>query len=167
MNAAANNPTPHAIVIEREFDAPLDLVWRAWTEPELIARWFGPEGFSTRVDKQELRVGGEAVYVMIGPDGTEYPSVGIYREIVPKQRIVSTDDFGEEYRGSSTQDLPAGMVMTTTFEALGDRTKVTISVAHPTEEEKRKHEEMGVVQGWQSSFNCLDALLAEVQGQAS
>jgi uncharacterized protein YndB with AHSA1/START domain len=166
VNAESNEPAPHEIVIEREFDAPLDLVWRAWTEPELIERWFGPEGFTTRVEKQELRVGGEAVYVMIGPDGNEYPSVGIYREIVPKQRIVSTDDFGDDYEPPSPTELPKGMVNTTTFEAIGERTKVTIRVAHPSEEDKRKHEEMGVVQGWQSSFNCLDVVLAEEQSAA-
>ena len=156
----ASGGNKNELVITREFNAPLDLVWRAWTEPELIAKWFGPKGFSTRVDELDLRVGGKSVYVMIGPDGAEYPSTGVFREIVPMERIVSTDEFGDEYEPPAGVDLPEGMVITTTFEAVGEKTKLTIYISHPTEEDRRKHEEMGVVAGWQSSFDCLDELLA-------
>src|SRR5215204_4191122 len=83
------------IVITREFAAPRQLVWDAWTMPEYIEKWFGPRGFTTRVDAFDFKVGGRAVYIMIGPDGTEYPSTGVYQEIVPIEKIVTTDQFGE------------------------------------------------------------------------
>ncbi len=156
----------HELVITREFNAPLALVWQAWTEPELVAKWFGPKGFTTRVDELDLRAGGKSVYVMIGPDGTEYPSTGVFQEIVPMERMVTTDEFGDDYEAPDGTDLPQGMVLTTTFESLGSRTKVTLIVSHPTEEDRRKHEEMGVVGGWQSSFECLDELLATLADDA-
>ena len=82
------------------------------------------------------------------------------------ERMVTTDEFGDDYEAPDGTDLPQGMVLTTTFESVGSKTKVTLTVAHPTEEDRRKHEEMGVVGGWQSSFECLDELLATLADDA-
>lgn len=161
-NATSSVPTQddRTIVITRVFNAPRDLVWRVWTEPAHIAQWWGPKGFTTRVEEMDLRPGGQSRYVMVGPDGTEYPAEGVFREVVPPERIVTTDEFGEDYEQASGIDLPQGMVLTATFEALGDKTRLTLHIAHPTAEDKRKHEEMGVVAGWNSSFDCMDEYLA-------
>lgn len=163
----ANASTPadqsdREIVITRVFDAPRDLVWKAWTDPAHIAQWWGPKGFTTRVDEMDLRPGGQSRYVMVGPDGTEYPVKGVFREVVPPERIVTTDEFGEGYDQITDIDLPQGMVMTILFEDLGDQTKLTLHILHPTVEERRKHEEMGVVAGWNSTLDCLAEHLATV-----
>jgi uncharacterized protein YndB with AHSA1/START domain len=89
------------IVITREFAAPRQLVWDAWTKPEQIEKWFGPKGFNTRVDEQDFRVGGRSNYVMIGPDGAEYPAAGVFKEIVPIEKLVSSaEGFSEEFRAA-------------------------------------------------------------------
>lgn len=149
------------LTLTREFNFPRDLVWTAWTEPEHIAQWFGPEGFSTRVEEYEFRTGGRFKYVMIGPDGKEYPGTSVFKEISPKDFIVATDDFGDNYK-TDHPDVPSGMIVTETFEDLGTRTKVTISIDHASAEDKRKHEEMGVVAGWNSSLDKFDRYLAHL-----
>ena len=154
------------IVITREFAAPRQLVWDVWTQPEHIEKWFGPKGFSTRVEKLEFSVGGKSVYVMVGPDGTEYPSSGVFQEIVPIEKIVTTDEFGdgfEDIEQMKDVDLPQGMVTTFLFDDLGERTKLTIITAHPTAEDREKHEAMGVVGGWNSSLDKAEEYFAELQ----
>ncbi len=162
MTQAANECE---LVLTHVLNAPRALVWKVWTEDEHMAEWYGPKGFNTRVEANDLRPGGAWRYVMIGPDGAEYPSVGVFREIVPLERIVSTDDFGDrEEMKKKVADLPEGMVVTTIFEDEGtDKTKVTVRIMHPTAEERRKHEEMGVVAGWNSMLDCLDDYLADIQ----
>src|SRR5687768_4123669 len=154
------------IVITREFDAPRQLVWDVWTEKKHLEKWFGPKGFTTRVDKLDFKVGGESAYVMIGPDGTEYPSKGVFQEIVPIEKIVTTDEFGEgmeEIESMKNVDLPQGMTQTYLFDDLGQRTKLTIIVSHPTVEDREKHEAMGVIDGWNSSLDKVEEYLSEVQ----
>jgi uncharacterized protein YndB with AHSA1/START domain len=160
MATAARSETN--LTLTREFAFPRDLVWTAWTEPEHIAQWFGPEGFSTRVEEYEFKTGGRFKYVMIGPDGNEYPGVSVFKEITPKDRIVATDDFSDNYI-EKNPDVPSGMIVTETFEDLGARTKVTISIDHASAEDKRKHEEMGVVAGWGSTLDKLEKHLASLK----
>ena len=153
------------IVITREFAAPRQLVWDVWTTPKHIEKWFGPKGFETRVDEMEFRVGGRSTYVMIGPDGTEYPSAGVFKEIVSIEKIVTTDEWGEgfeEIESMKNVELPQGMVVTALFDDLGERTKLTLVTSHPSLEDKQKHEAMGVVAGWNSSFDKMDEYLAQV-----
>lgn len=153
MTAASRSETN--LTITREFEAPRDLVWKAWTEKEHIANWFGPEGFTARVNENELRTGGRFDYVMIGPGGTEYPGISIYKEVSPQDRLVATDDFGDEFNGGNA-DLPGPMLVTTTFEDLGTKTKVTISIEHASASDKKKHEDMGVVAGWGSTLDKFE-----------
>ncbi|MEZ6190191.1 MAG: SRPBCC domain-containing protein [Phycisphaerales bacterium] len=158
--------TEHAILITRVFNAPRELVWRAWTQPEHVEKWFGPKGFSTTVEKQELRVGGRSRFVMHGPDGKDYPCEGTYLELVPMERIVTTDEFAEDFENATGTDLPAGIILTVLFEDVGDdaaKTRVTLRIQHPTAEEKKKHEDMGVVGGWNSTLDCLEEQLAAMQ----
>lgn len=153
------------IIITREFAAPRQLVWDVWTQPEHIEKWFGPKGFDTRVETLDFRVGGRSEYVMVGPDGTEYPANGTFNEIVPIEKIVSSDEFGEEYQAAAAKkkmDLPKGMVLTALFDDLGQRTKLTLITSHPTVEDKKKHEAMGVVAGWNSSFDKMNEYLETI-----
>ena len=167
MTATSSTQTNEKeIVITREFAAPRQLVWDVWTQPKHIEKWFGPKGFDTRVEGHDFKVGGRSTYVMIGPDGTEYPGTGVFKEIVPIEKIVTTDEFGEgieKVESLKNVDLPQGMISTFLFDDLGEQTKLTVLIAHPTVEDRKKHEDMGVVGGWNSSFDKLDEYLADVQ----
>jgi uncharacterized protein YndB with AHSA1/START domain len=158
------------ITFSRVFSAPREMVWRAYTEADQLARWYGPRGFSARIEANDLRTGGKWRYVMIGPDGTEYSSHGVFREVVPMQRLVTTDAFGEGDGNDKLDDLPKDMVVTLTFEELGGataspKTRLTVRIEHPTAEDRRKHEAMGVIPGFHSMLDCLDEHLASAKQQ--
>ncbi|GLI04291.1 activator of HSP90 ATPase [Paenibacillus tyrfis] len=97
----------------REFDVPQELVFRAWTTPDLLARWWGPHGFTNTFHECDIRPGGTWRLTMHGPDGTDYPNHNVFVEIVPFERIVIDHLSGHEFR------------LTGTFENLEGRTKVT------------------------------------------
>ncbi len=121
------------IVITRLFDAPRDLAWRAWTEPEFIMQWWGPKNYTSPSCKIDLRAGGTYLYCMRSPDGKDFWSTGVFREVRKPERIVCTDSFADEkgnavpatYYGMSP-DFPAEMLVTVTFEVQAGRTKFTL-----------------------------------------
>ncbi len=161
QNHSTSTQSDREIVITRIFNAPRELVFKAWTEAKHIEQWWGPEGFTTRVTEMDLRPGGQWCYVMISSDGTEYPAQGVFREIVAPERLVTSDEFGEGIEKVLDVDLPQGMVMTVLFEDLDGKTKLTIQIVHESADDRRKHEEMGVVPGWNSSLDCLNQYLAK------
>jgi uncharacterized protein YndB with AHSA1/START domain len=165
MSTAANTQTEtNEIVITRDFAAPRELVWKVWNEPEHVANWFGPQGFTTRVISQDFRTGGKWEYSMTGPDGLEYPFGGIYLEVEPIEKVVSTDEFGDEYKERNPEmSMPKITSVTTLFEDQRAKTRVVIRTLHATADDRKKHEDMGVEAGWNSSFEKMDAYLAEVQ----
>lgn len=83
------------LVLTRVFDAPRERVWKAWTQPEEVKRWWGPKGFTAPFVTIDFRVGGKYLYCMRAPDGKDYWSTGVYREIVPLEKIVATDSFAD------------------------------------------------------------------------
>ncbi|BAY24030.1 hypothetical protein NIES2100_38230 [Calothrix sp. NIES-2100] len=166
QNDSTSPQSEREIIITRVFNAPRELVFKAWTEPKHIAQWWGPKGFTTHVTEMDFRPGGQWRYVMISPDGTEYPVKGVFHEIVPPERIVASDEFDEGFEQVINADLPQGIVTTAIFEDVNGKTKLTLQILHASESDRRKHEEMGVVAGWNSSFDCLDEFLAkQVQQQ--
>jgi uncharacterized protein YndB with AHSA1/START domain len=125
--------TKQELVIIRIFDAPRELVWKAWTEPEHFMRWWGPKDFTAPFCQIDLRVGGKYLNCMRSPDGKDYWSTGVYREIVPMERLVFTDSFADENgnivpatRYGFGSDFPLEMLVTVTFEDEDDKTKVTL-----------------------------------------
>lgn len=144
----------HTIIIERTFSYPKAALWRAFTHATAISAWFGPAGFSTRIEEHDFRAGGAYRYVMVGPDGKEYPSVGRFIEIVENEKLVATDEFGEGFEYD--KPLPSQMVTTYIFSDHPDGSTLTISVSHPTEADRQKHIDMGVIDGWNSSLDCLE-----------
>ncbi|MEH1804401.1 SRPBCC domain-containing protein, partial [Nostoc sp.] len=90
-----------------------------------------------------------------------YPAKGVFREIVPFERIVTSDEFDEGFEKVVNADLPKGMVVTAIFEDLDGNTKLTLQIMHESIEDRRKHEQMGVIEGWNSTFDCLDEFLAK------
>jgi len=111
------------LTITRVFNAPRDLVWRAWTEPEFVKRWWGPRGFTSPVARIDLRVGGKYVNCMRSPEGKDYWSTGVYQEIVEPERIVCTDSFADEEGNvvsashyDMSPEFPLEMLLTVRFE---------------------------------------------------
>ena len=126
------------LVITRVFDAPKELVWREWSDPARMMRWWGPEYFTAPVIKMDFRVGGKYLWSMRSPDGKDFYSVGEYLEIVPMEKIVYTQNFADEKGNivpASYYGLPgewpkdATVTATITFEDLGGKTKMTIREA--------------------------------------
>lgn len=115
------------MVIEREIAAPAPAVWAAWADPKALPQWWGPDGFSCRTKRIDLRAGGEWVFDMIGPDGTVYPNHHRYHRFDPEGGIDYTLLWGEN--GPKHADATAR------FEDLGGRTRVTLSMIFVTAEE--------------------------------
>ena len=147
-----NNETNRTVTIERIYDAPLVLVWEAWTNPEHIANWWGPKGMQTRVLEHEFKVGGTWKYAMAMPDGKDFISEGQYSEIVAMKKIATSADFKPMTQGVELQIL---------LEEDGDKTKFTFKVIHPTEAYKIQQEKMGIYNGWGSTFDRLGEFLTK------
>ena len=147
------------ITVTHIFAAPRHMVWDAWTIPEQMEQWYGPEGFSARIERNDVVPGGKWRSVLIGPDGQEYPSEGMFFDVVVGQKLVSTDDFADDFKKDADIDLPEGMVTTVLFEDVDGGTKVTVQIKHPTVEERKKHESFGVIPGWESMLGCLEQFL--------
>jgi uncharacterized protein YndB with AHSA1/START domain len=142
------------ILIAREFDAPRERVWDAFTNPELIPQWWGPRETTTTVDKLEARTGGDWRFVHQNADGTETAFRGTFREVTPPERISWTFEW---------DGMPGYVsVDQTEFEDLGDgRTKVTTTSTFLFGEERDGMLEAGMEQGMNESYQRLDELLAK------
>ena len=153
--ATVTLPSDDELLITREFDAPPALVYRAWTTPELVAKWWhGNRGDVTSIDI-DLRVGGTWRYVMRAAGDFEVAFHGEYREVVPNRRLVST----EIYEGAPD----AVAVTTTTFTDLGGRTRLEILVQHSSKQARDMHLESGMEDGLQDALALVDGLLASLQ----
>jgi uncharacterized protein YndB with AHSA1/START domain len=152
------------LTITRIFDAPRELVWKVWTEPKYIKRWWGPKDFTSPVIKNDLRVGGRYLYSMRSPEGQEFWSTGVYREIVRPEKIVFTDSFSDAEGNvvpvstyGISGDWPLELVMTVTFEDRGGRTTITLHEAGIPMGENRDLAEAG----WNESLDKLEKVLEE------
>lgn len=148
----AANTTDLELSITRVFDAPRDLVWKAWTEPERMARWFGPRGFTSTVQHNELYSGGGYRIHMRGPEGDDHWTQGVFREVTPPERLVMTGawvDAAGNPKGPET-------LLTIILEEQGHKTRLTlrqVGFESVTSRDGHGH-------GWNSSFDCLEEYLA-------
>src|ERR671918_512995 len=146
--ATVTLPADEQILITREFDAPKHLVYKAWTTPELVRRWWHAKRGEMTVAEIDLRVGGKWRYVMIADGGFEVGFHGEYREIVPNERIVST----EVYEG-----MPEGEALNTvTFTETEGRTILTVLVQHSSKEARDAHIDSGMETGMQEGMDLLE-----------
>ena len=154
------------MVITRVFDAPRELVWKAWTDPQYVMQWWGPKGFTAPVCKIDFRVGGKFLCCMRSPDGQEGWNAGEYHEIVPYERIVSSMYFSDS-DGNKIDPAQLGIEHeaiedardVTLFEDLGDgRTKLTFIGNEPMESAKNS----GQLEGWNQILDKLAAAVAQL-----
>jgi uncharacterized protein YndB with AHSA1/START domain len=158
--------TQDAVVIERTFEAPPDLVWQMWTDPEHFKQWYGPQGFSVPVADMDLRVGGQRLVCMASPDGKmKMWTTGEYLEIVPHRRLVYTESPADE-NGDAVSPAAMGMPdgypamtqVTVQLQDLGGRTKMVMTHAGVPAES-------GAGGGWQQAFDKLVDHLEAVLGE--
>lgn len=123
MESKKSKTQDRELLITRQLDAPIELVWEAWTNPKHIASWWGPNGFTTTITKMDLRPGGEWDLVMHGPDGTDYINKSIFREVILHKKIVYGHVTGPKF------------IATISFEQQGDQTCTTWHMLFETAEE--------------------------------
>jgi uncharacterized protein YndB with AHSA1/START domain len=114
MEEKSTGTSNRELSITRLLNAPRELVWKVWTEPEHIAKWWGPNGFTNTISKMEVKPGGEWEFIMHGPDGTDYKNKHVYGEIVEEESLVLNHVSHPQFQ------------MTATFEARGNQTLLTI-----------------------------------------
>ena len=142
--AAGNSPAENELVVTRLIAAPRRLVFKTWTQPEHVARWWGPQGFTTIHCDMDIRVGGRYRFGMRSPQGTEYWKRGVYREIVEPERVVFTFAW-EDAEGNPGHEL----LTTVTFADENGKTRLTLCQAMFATQESRD----GHFTGWTS---CLE-----------
>jgi uncharacterized protein YndB with AHSA1/START domain len=154
----ASNPASNAaaksgdreITATRVFDAPRELVFKLWTEPEHVAQWWGPRGFTNTIHEMDVRPGGVWRFVMHGPDGTDYLNKVIYEEVVAPERLVYKHVSGPVFRATAT------------FDQEGSKTKVTMTMTFETAAERDKTaKDFGAVEGLGHTFDRLEEQLAK------
>jgi uncharacterized protein YndB with AHSA1/START domain len=156
--ATVTLPTDTQILITREFDAPKHLVYRAWTTPELVKRWWHANRGEVTLAEIDLRVGGMWRYVSRSADGFEVGFHGQYREIVPNERLVTT----KVYEGIPDADEHAALDTLTLTESDG-RTTLTVLVEHPTKEGRDAHINSGMEAGMQDAMDLLEEVAVSLR----
>jgi uncharacterized protein YndB with AHSA1/START domain len=154
------------MVITRVFDAPRELVWKAWTEPEYVMQWWGPKGFTSPFCKIDFRVGGKSVCCMRTPDGQDFWNAIEYHEIVPHEKIVSSMYFADS-KGNKVEAAELGIEHeaidgafdVTIFEDLGNgQTRLTHIGNEPMESAKNS----GQLEGWNQTLDKFATVVAEL-----
>jgi uncharacterized protein YndB with AHSA1/START domain len=156
--ATVTLPTDEQILITREFNAPKHLVYKAWTTPELVKRWWNAKRGEVTTCEIDLRVGGMWRYVMVTEEGFEVGFHGEYREIVPDERIVST----EVYEGIPDAEAHAALNTLTLTEVDG-RTTLTLLVQHTSREDRDAHINSGMEAGMQDAMDLLEQVAVSLR----
>ena len=152
-----STPTDREIVVERDFNAPRQLVFDAFTKPEHVRRWLlGPDGWTMPVCEIDLRVGGAYRYVWRKEStGTEMGMGGVFREIVRPQKLVATEKFDDAW-------YPGEAVDTTVFEERGATTKMRLTVLYESTEARDTASRSGMERGMIAGYNRLEEMLASI-----
>ena len=149
------------IKVERSFDAPVDLVWQAWTDPSITDKWWAPKPWRAETKSQDFREGGRWVYCMVGPEGERHWAVFEYHSIQPQKSYSGVDAFSDE-QGVVNPQMPR-MNWNNKFIDKGDSTVVNIDISFDNPEDLQKIIEMGFKEGFTMGLENLDAYLKEHQ----
>jgi uncharacterized protein YndB with AHSA1/START domain len=155
--ATVELPTDEQILITREFDAPKHLVFKAYTTPELVKRWWGGQRGAVTIAEIDLRVGGKWRYAMMASGGFEVAFHGEYQEIVPDERLVSTEIYEIPDQGDSPPTIN-----TATFTEADGRTTLTVLVECPNKELRDTIIDSGMESGMQESYDALERVAASL-----
>lgn len=156
-----------AVVIERTFDVPIDIIWQMWTKPEHFKNWYGPKGFTVPVAEMDVRVDGKRLVCMEAPDGSmRMWTAGKYTEVTPVTRLVYTESMADENGNALSpsalgmnDDYPATTEVTVLLEDLDGRTKMVMTHAGVPAEG-------GANAGWEQAFDKMDHLIETVRSDS-
>lgn len=146
--------------LDRLLSVPPALVWRCWTEPDLICQWFCPKPWQVSEAVIDLRPGGRFFTRMNGPDGESFPNEGCFLEIVPQRKLVFTDMFGADYAPVAVLESGAGLSFSAilTFTPEGSGTRYRAVARHRSAADAQTHKTMGFYEGWGAAADQLDEL---------
>lgn len=156
--ADVSQSSDRELTLVRVIDAPREKLYRAWTEPELLTKWFTPRPWTVSLAQTDVRAGGSNLIVMRSPEGEEFPSRGVYLEVVPNQRLVLTDAYTEAWLPSEKPFMTAIL----TFDDLDGSTRYIARVRHWTVADREAHEKMGFHEGWAKATDQLAELVASL-----
>jgi uncharacterized protein YndB with AHSA1/START domain len=154
VESEATATTDREIVVTRVFDAPRELVFQAWTDPEQVVQWWGPRGFTTTNHEMDVRPGGVWRFVMHGPDGTDYANRVDFLEVVAPERLVYEHGPDGESEGLSFRS-------TVTFDDEGGKTRLTLRLVFGSAEERDRAVEFGALDGGKQTLKRLAQHLAD------
>ena len=146
-----NNTKDRELLLTRTLNAPIDLVWEAWTDPQHIAKWWGPNGFTNTITTMDMKPGGEWILTMHGPDGTDYKNKSIFKEVIPQKKIVF-------------DHIAPNFTATIEFEARGEQTHLTWHMLFETTEQFiQVVKTFKAADGLKQNVDKLNAYLAEMK----
>ena len=147
----------NAVVVEKEFSAPLDIVWSVWTRAEALDKWWAPKPWKTKTESMDFRENGKWLYAMLGPEGEKHYSMAEYKVIVLEQKFTGLDYFCDE-QGNINEDLPKSHWLVE-FEPQGAHTFVKIETKYESAEDLDAILNMGFQEGFTTALNQLDDYL--------
>ena len=155
------------LAIERRIDAPVDLVWTAWTDPDHLKHWWVPRPWTTPEGEMDLRPGGIFRTVMQSPEGERFDNAGIFLDVEPKAWIAWTSALQPGYRPAGNPQDCGGIHMTAgiEFRPAGAGTQYVATVLHPDRASRERHEEMGFHEGWGTVIAQLADYVATLQAK--
>jgi uncharacterized protein YndB with AHSA1/START domain len=149
--------TDREMVFTRLLNAPRELVFEVWTNPDHLANWWGPDGFTITTHSMEVKINGIWLFIMHGPDGRDYPNKMIYLEIKKPERLVY------KHMDDSPELESVSFLMTIDFKAIGNKTEVTMRMTFDSAEEfQRVAHEYGAIEGAHQTLSRLEALVSEL-----
>ena len=155
------NKETKTVLITAEFDAERDLVWDAYTKPELLDQWWAPKPFSSRTKVMDFEVGGRRFYAMVSPDGQERWVLQKYTSITPKTNFKLFNTFAD---AEENMELP-GSDWDLSFSEQGGKTKVSVSIYNESLERLERMIEFGFVEGTEAQLKNLEELLKKMSGE--
>lgn len=157
MESVTVNRTGKNLIVTRVLNAPRELVFEVWTDPEHLAHWYGPNGFTITTHEIDVKPGGVWKFMMHGPDGRDYPNKIIFSEVVKPEKLV--------YHHASDDDTePVSFHVTVTFEAEEGKTKLTMNSDFGSPEElERVDKEYGAIEGDKQTITRLAEYLLSIQ----
>ena len=155
------NKETQTVTVKREFEANLDLVWSAWTEPEILDQWWASKPYMSKTKIMDFKVGGRRFYAMVSPEGHEHWSIQKYTSISPKTNFKMLNTFADE---NENPQLP-GSDWDLSFSEQNGITKVTITIYNESLARMEKMIEMGFKEGFTATLNYLDTLLSTLKSK--
>lgn len=144
--------------VTREFNAEAQIVWAAWTEPEILDQWWAPAPWKSRTKRMDFKVGGQRLYAMVGPEGEEHWALADYTSITPKTNFKYLDAFCDS-EGNFNEDFPRSD-WSISFAEKGDSTLVTIAIKHKNLSDLEQTIAMGFKEGFTIAMEGLDKIFA-------